>query len=159
MNSDEKRPAARVTQPAYARLLLASHRSLTGRDLLPPALSIEAAADALLHAPFVVLAHNTAADPLFVYANLAAQKRFAMAQDEIIGLPSRYSAEPMARDERQRLLDRVAAQGYIDDYRGVRIAKNGKRFEVRNATVWNVIDDDGKVIGQAATFNEWVDLE
>lgn len=159
MSSDEKRAAARVTQPAYARLLLASHRSLTGRDLLPPALSIEAAAEALVHAPFVVLSHNTAADPLFVYANLAAQKRFAMTQDEIIGLPSRYSAEPLARDERQRLLDRVAAQGYIDDYRGVRIAKNGKRFEVRNATVWNVIDDNGKVIGQAATFNEWVDLE
>lgn len=159
MSSHEKRPAARATQPAYALLLLKSHRSLTGRDLLPPAISSEAAADALWHAPFVVLSHNTAADPLFVYANLAAQKRFAMAQDEIIGLPSRYSAEPVARDERQRLLDRVAAQGYIDDYCGVRTAKNGKRFEVRNATVWNVVDDDGKVIGQAATFNEWVDLE
>lgn len=153
MNSDENR-----TQPAYARLLFASHRSLTGRDLLPPALSIEAAADALFRAPFVVLSHNTDPDPVFVYANRAAEERFAMSQHEIIGLPSRYSAEPVARDERQRLLERVTAQGYIDDYRGVRIAKNGKRFEVRNATVWNVIDDNGKVVGQAATFSEWSEI-
>lgn len=153
MNADENR-----TQPAYARLLLASHRSLTGRDLLPAALSIEAAADALFHASFVVLSHNTDSDPVFVYANRAAEARFAMAQDEIIGLPSRYSAEPVARDERQRLLARVTAQGYIDDYRGVRIARNGQRFEVHNATVWNVIDESGKVIGQAATFSEWSEI-
>lgn len=158
MNPDENRPAAQPTQPAYARLLLASHRSLTGRDLLPPALSPAAAAQALFDAPFVVLAHDTAADPVFVYANRAAQQRFAMAHDEIVGLPSRYSAEPVARDERRRLLERVSAQGYIDDYRGVRIASNGQRFEVRNATVWNVLDDDGRVVGQAATFSEWREI-
>ncbi len=158
MSSDENQHAKQATQPDYAALLLKSYRSLTGRDLLPAA-SSEAAADALFHAPFVVLSHNTSHDPVFVYANRAAEQRFAMSQNEIIGLPSRYSAEPMARDERQRLLDRVTAQGYIDDYRGVRIAKNGKRFEVRNAIVWNVMDDDGKVIGQAATFDEWDDIE
>ncbi len=159
MSSDENPPPEQATQPIYAMLLLKSYRSLTGRDLFPPAVSIEAAADALFHAPFVVLSHNAADDPVFVYANLAAQARFAMSLDEIIGLPSRYSAEPMARDERQRLLDRVTTRGYIDDYRGVRIARNGKRFEVRNATVWNVTDDNGKVIGQAASFNEWREME
>ena len=158
MNLDESPHAEPVTQPAYAMLLLNSYRSMTGCDLLPPAASIEAAADALFHAPFVVLSHNTSPDPVFVYANLAAQERFAMSLQEIIGLPSRYSAEPMARSERQRLLERVTTQGYINDYRGVRIDRNGKRFEVRHATVWNVIDECGKVIGQAATFNQWRDM-
>lgn len=158
MTPDDNRPAAPLTPSAYVRLLIASHRALTGRDLLPPALSPAAAAHALFDAPFVVLAHDTAADPVFVYANRAAQECFAMAHDQIIGLPSRYSAEPVARDERQRLLDRVSAHGYIDDYRGVRIASNGQRFEVRNATVWNVLDDDGQVVGQAATFSEWREI-
>jgi hypothetical protein len=148
-----------MTQPAYATLLLKSYRSLTGRDLLPPAESIETAAEALFNAPFVVLSHDASHDPVFVYANLAAMARFAMSPNEIIGLPSRYSVEPVARDERQRLLDCVTSQGYIDDYRGVRITKNGKRFEVRNAAVWNVTDECGKVIGQAAAFNEWSDIE
>jgi hypothetical protein len=159
MNPDENRPTEQVTQPAYAALLLKSYRSLTGRDLLPPATSIEAAAEALFKAPFVVLSHEASHDPVFVYANRAALARFAMSLNEIIGLPSRYSAEPVARDERQRLLDRVTAQGYIDDYRGVRIAKNGKRFEVRNATVWNVIDECGTIVGQAAAFSEWIEMK
>ena len=159
MNPDENRPTEQVTQPAYAALLLKSYRSLTGRDLLPPAASIEAAAEALFNAPFVVLSHEASHDPVFVYANRAALARFSMSLNEIIGLPSRYSAEPVARDERQRLLDRVTAQGYIDDYRGVRIAKNGKRFEVRNATVWNVIDECGTIVGQAAAFSEWIEMK
>jgi hypothetical protein len=159
MNSDETRPAEQATRPDYAMLLLKSYRSLTGRDLLPPAASIEAAAEALFNAPFVVLSHDPSHDPVFVYANRAALARFAMSLNEIIGLPSRYSAEPVARDERQRLLDCVTKQGYIDDYRGVRIAKNGKRFEVRNATVWNVVDECGNAIGQAAAFSEWSEIE
>jgi PAS domain-containing protein len=159
MNPDENRPTEQVIQPAYARLLLKSYRSLIRRDLLAPAASSEAAAEALFNAPFVVLSHEASHDPVFVYANRAALARFAMSLDEIIGLPSRYSAEPVARDERQQLLDRVTAQGYIDDYRGVRIDKNGQRFEVRNATVWNVIDDNGKVIGQAAAFDEWSEIQ
>ncbi|MCP5269360.1 MAG: MEKHLA domain-containing protein [Zoogloeaceae bacterium] len=144
-------------QNDYALLLIRSYRQLTGHVLLPLANPAEAAT-ALFNAPFVVLSHNTLSDPVFVYANRAAQQRFAMTEDQIIGLPSRYSAEPLARSERQRLLDIVARQGYIDDYCGVRIDRMGNRFEVRNATVRNVIDEEGRLHGQAATFSEWIDI-
>jgi hypothetical protein len=139
---------------AHAMRLLESHLRLTGRALLPdgpPA----AVARALYHAPFVVLSHDTGDDPLFTYANLAAQERFELPWAEIVGMPSRYSAEPLARDERQRLLERVARDGYIDDYSGVRIAKSGRRFMIRRATVWNLIDAHGDKVGQAATFSDW----
>jgi hypothetical protein len=109
----------------------------------------------LYHAPFVVLSHDTGDDPLFAYANLAAQERFELPWAEIVGMPSRFSAEPLARDERQRLLERVARDGYIDDYSGVRIAKSGRRFMIRRATVWNLIDAHGNKTGQAATFSDW----
>lgn len=135
--------------------LLQSHRRLTGRDLLPPGLAPAEAARALYHAPFVVLAHDTAADPLFIYANLAAQRLFELTREEIVGMPSRYSAEPLLREERQRLLERVARDGYIDDYRGVRVSRSGKRFLIGRATVWNLADGDGTPCGQAATFAEW----
>jgi MEKHLA domain len=134
--------------PAHAALLLESYRHWTGRDLLISATP----AQALYHAPFGVLSHDTAADPCFTYANLAAQTQFEMSWSEIVGLPSRLSAEPLAQAERESLLARVASQGYIDDYSGVRIARSGKRFTIQNATVWNLVNLSGVVLGQAACF-------
>lgn len=142
----------------HANLLIESYRHLVRGPLMPPCLSPELAARELYQAPFVVLSHDSAADPLFTYANLAAQRLFEMSWSEMVGMPSRFSAEPLAREERQRLLEQVARQGYIDDYQGVRVSKSGRRFLVRDATVWNLLDQDGNLRGQAATFSHWTML-
>jgi hypothetical protein len=139
----------------HAALLLRSYRHWTGRDLIDPRLTGAEAARALYEADFVVLSHDTAADPCFNYANLAAQRLFERPWAEIVGLPSRYSAEPLARDERARLLEQVARQGYTDGYSGVRVSASGRRFLVRQATVWNLIALVGAPSGQAATFSDW----
>ena len=81
-----------------------------------------------------------------------------MSWDEITHLPSRYSAEPMAREERSDLLERVTRNGFVDDYSGIRIAKDGTRFIIRNATVWSLLDNDGIYHGQAALISDWVPL-
>ena len=47
------------------------------------------------------------------------------------------------------------SQGYVADYRGIRIAKNGQRFWIEQAAVWNVLDEQGGKIGQAASFSSW----
>jgi hypothetical protein len=52
-------------------------------------------------------------------------------------------------------LARVAQDGYIDDYTGVRVSSSGKRFLIRNATVWNLLDEKGQPYGQAALLKEW----
>ena len=143
----------------HTRLLRSSLRRLAGRDLLDPFVRDEEAADALYHASFVVLSHDAATDPCFTYANLTAQRLFEMNWAEIVGLPSRLSAEPLARDERQRLLERVSRDGFIADYSGVRVARSGRRFRIQNATVWNLFDSDGSYRGQAACFNQWEPLD
>ncbi|MGB7738938.1 MAG: MEKHLA domain-containing protein [Steroidobacteraceae bacterium] len=137
--------------------LLASHRELTGRPLLDrlPGETDAEIAQRLYAAPFVVLAHGTEPDPLFNYANLAAQRLFELSWDEFIGLPSRLSAEAPERNARSRLLSRVATHGFIDDYTGVRISKSGHRFRIERATVWNISDGMGHRVGQAARFSEW----
>jgi hypothetical protein len=137
------------------RLLCESYRHWTGIKLIEadPA-SSEAVAE-LMNASFAVASHDTQDDPVFNYANNKAMELFAMSWDEMQGLPSRYSAEPMAREERASLLERVTSNGFVDDYSGIRIAKTGLRFIIRNAVVWNVIDDQGGYKGQAALIRDW----
>jgi hypothetical protein len=106
----------------------------------------------LYEAPFVVLAHDKSEDPIFFYGNLKAQEVFEMTWAELIHLPSRYSAEFANQAARQHLLDEVALNGFIDNYSGTRISKTGRKFQIQNATVWNLINQDSQIIGQAASF-------
>ncbi|MCW1402038.1 MEKHLA domain-containing protein [Novosphingobium sp. MW5] len=150
-------PAAYRTPESAARLHLIaeSHQRLLGEPLVTPSPDI---ATALWSAPEVILAHGTEADPRFFFANRAALARFEASFDQMIGMPSRLSAEAPNRTERQALLDRVSRDGFIADYAGVRISLKGKRFRIEQATVWNLIDAEGKVHGQAAAFSRWTEL-
>lgn len=74
--------------------------------------------------------------------------------DELTALPSRLSAEPMERHERQVFLDKVMHDGFVSEYRGVRVTKSGKRFWIERATVWQLMDANGVVHGQAAMIPE-----
>lgn len=146
-------------QVQHTEWLRRTFHALTGRDLIDPALSPEAAAEALFQAPFVVLSHNSNLDPLLTYGNQAALDLFALTWETLIQMPSRLTAEAPDRIERARLLAAVAARGYIDDYSGVRIARTGRRFMIERATVWNLTDAAGQRCGQAATFQGWRYLE
>lgn len=116
-------------------------------------------ADWLYHeAPFAVLAHDNSADPRFIYANETAQRCFEYSWHELVGMHSRLSAEQPARAERQRLLDAVTRDGFVTDYRGVRIAKSGRRFWILDGIVWQLHDEHGIHRGQAAMFTRWQDL-
>jgi hypothetical protein len=147
-------PANRY-QVEHAERLCNSFHALTGRDLIDPALSPDAAAEALFHASFVVLSHDAAPDPILTYGNLTALKLFALTWEELTQMPSRLTAEAPNRAERARLLAEVTARGFIDDYSGVRISHTGQRFLIERATVWNLTDAEGKHCGQAATFQAW----
>lgn len=109
----------------------------------------------LYELPAVVLSHNGQADPTFTFANLAAQRLFEYSWDEFLTLRSHQSAEPEERTTRAEMLARAARDGYIADYQGVRISASGKRFEIKNAIIWNVSDHQGAKIGQAAVFDDW----
>ena len=138
----------------HAQLLLDSYRRLTGRNLVPAG-DLMQRAKALYEANFVVVSHDTAPDPVFNYANLAAQRLFEMNWNTFVTLSSRLSAGPVHRDERRRLLDTVTRDGYIDNYAGIRVTQSGRQFRIEAATVWNLADGGGNYAGQAAMFSEW----
>ncbi len=88
----------------FAQLLVASYEQLTRRTLVPEESSPGQVADWLHEAPFGLLAHDTSADPVLVYANRTAQNLFGYDWEEFVGLPSRLSAGPEDRQAREVLL-------------------------------------------------------
>jgi len=155
MNRSASPSASNLFLADHVELLCDSFRRLTGRELIDLSGERIEVAKQLYDAPFAVVSHDTSDDPIFNYANKKAMELFEMDWQTITQLPSRKSAEPVNREERARLLNAVAEHGYIDDYSGVRISSSGKRFRIEDATVWNLIDNDGRHVGQAAMFAHW----
>jgi hypothetical protein len=143
----------------HAELLISSYHRLTGKDLVKRGLVGTEKYRALYDAPYAVVSHGTEDDPVFNYGNRTALSLFQMEWPEFTTLPSRKSAEPQNRAEREHLLTRVTLDGFIDDYRGIRISSTGNRFWIEDATVWNLINGKGVYCGQAAVFNRWMALE
>lgn len=140
-----------------ANRILDSYRRVVGQPLIDQndSLSCKQSAGLLYELPAVVLSHDGASDPTFTFANLAAQRLFEYSWDEFLTLRSRQSAEPDQRSSRAEMLARAAQAGYISDYRGVRISASGRRFEIKDAIIWNVSDKAGNAVGQAAVFDQW----
>ena len=117
-----------------------------------------ARAEAVFDADFAVLSSGLEADPLFNYANRTALGLFELDWPRLLATPARESAEAENQAKREQLMQHVRDRGFIEDYTGVRVAAGGRRFMIEGATVWNVVDDDGRYYGQAATFSRWRDL-
>ena len=135
-------------------LIWGSFERLTGKRL------IETPTDPLSiwSAPIAIIAHDTLADPRFFYGNRLTLSLFEMDAQQLLGMPSRLSAEPRHRAERDSMFDRVKVHGYIDDYAGIRISSRGNRFRIENAWIWNLIDENGVLHGQAAAFDHWTPI-
>ena len=155
-------PPGSLESGSHCRLLIQSFQRWMGRPLLEAA-RVGSAADAdlarwLFDAPFVLVSHGLEPDPILNFGNRRALELWEMTWEELTRMPSRLTAEAPDREERARLLDRVTRFGYIDNYSGVRISKAGKRFQIQQAIVWNLLDDTQIYRGQAAVFDQWTEL-
>lgn len=139
----------------WSQHLLNSYCHWIGHELIDRVGEPEFQARALFESPFVVVSHGIEADPILNYGNRMALDLWEVTWEQLIEMPSRLTAEPVNRAEREWMLEQARARGYIDTYRGVRISGSGRRFLVENALIWNVVDPDGQRMGQAATFSQW----
>ncbi|HEX3133007.1 MAG TPA: MEKHLA domain-containing protein [Planctomycetota bacterium] len=138
------------------RVLADSFAHLLGRPLLADISADDRTlARRLYEAPVVIVSHGNESDPLFWFANRTAQRLWEMDWSHFTRTPSRLSAEADERAMRETLLRRAEENGYIDDYRGVRISASGRRFRIEEVILWNLADERGQRIGQAATFAHW----
>jgi hypothetical protein len=139
----------------WTQRLLDSYRHWTGRELVERQGDSDVHARVLFESPMVVVSHGTEADPILNYGNQTALDLWEMTWEQLIQTPSRLTAEPVNRAERQWMLEQARVRGFIDTYRGVRISGTGRRFLVESALIWNVLDAHRRWIGQAATFSHW----
>jgi PAS domain-containing protein len=138
----------------HSHLLMSSYQYWKGEPLIQDGGD---ASKALMDSAFAIASHQAGDDPMFNYANHQALALFKMTPEEMLGLPSRYSAEPMLREARAAFLHQVATHGFIENYAGIRIAKDGSRFLIEQATVWNVVEVSSpkQVLGQAVIIKAW----
>ena len=145
----------------YNRLMANSFQRFTGESILGQtatgALSDRALAQAMFDAPQAIVSHGTEADPIFRFANAQALALWEMDWAAFIRLPSRLSAEATGdiQSDRNALLKAALVKGWVDNYTGVRISSTGRRFDIRNTVLWNVVDDAGVHHGQAAFIRDW----
>lgn len=143
---------------AHTQIMLNSFRFFVGRELIERTGNAEEEARIVFEAPFVVVSHGTQDDPILNYGNKTALTLWEMEIPTLTSTPSRLTAEPMHRDERAQLMSRAARDGFVDDYRGIRISRSGKRFLIERAIIWNLVNPEGHRVGQAATFSNWKPL-
>ena len=151
-------PFRQIAWVERTQRMLDSYRHWLGEELIDRGGDQLTQSERLFEAPFVVLAHGQQADPIFNYANRLALELWETDLATLLATPSRMTAEPVHRQERERLLQRTAQHGFVDDYQGIRITASGRRFRIERAIVWNVLDVTGLKIGQAATFSSWHNL-
>ncbi|MGD1850980.1 MAG: MEKHLA domain-containing protein [Cyanophyceae cyanobacterium] len=138
----------------HTGLLLDSFKGIVGRSLVCNlAETPELRAQQLFEASLVVVSHGTEADPIFNYGNQRALELWETTWEAMTRMPSRLTAEPMNREARSHILSETERQGYVEGYCGVRISTTGQRFRILDVIIWNVLDEQRKKRGQAATYS------
>ncbi len=109
----------------------------------------------LFSSDVAVLAHDNSRDPLLIYANATALRLWERPWEDMIGMPSRYTAEAEARSQRDSALQQAKQGDAFEGYSGVRVSRTGQRFMISNARIWTLWDETGRDCGQAAAFSSW----
>lgn len=175
-----KPPYVQTQVITHNLLLIQSYFKHTGRPILDQEVDISEAIKALWEAPFALLAHDcglssspdststtdsttsspeseSESEPMFVYGNAKALALFECTWDELLTTPSSKSADPEedVQSDRAAALSAALANGHVDNYSGWRRSFQGKRFLIKNATIFNVDSPSGERLGQAAILRNW----
>ena len=102
---------------------------------------------AFSNCPYANASHET--NSVFNYANEASLQLFKTNWDEMIGVHSSVSASKSSQSDRNKMLKEVARVGFVEDYKGSRMAFDGSLFQINDAIIWNIVDSKNNSQGQA----------
>lgn len=128
----------------------AYNKQLISRDSTPLEQAI-----ALANLPLTVLSHDflrNPAVPIFCFANKAGLESFQYTWDEFTVLPSKECvATPEEERTRNQFLE--SDPSTRAGYSGTRRRKDGTLFTIKDVKLWELFDENGKLVGQAATYS------
>ncbi|MFA9456866.1 MEKHLA domain-containing protein [Halalkalibacter sp. AB-rgal2] len=131
-----------------------SFKRWIGRDLIPLDKN-KNYLQQFMESKTVILSHGIEADPILNFGNQAALTLWEMDRATFLKTPSRLTAEPTERTAREHFIRQVKENNFVDHYTGIRISNTGKRFYIKQAIVWNMIDEKDHYYGQAAAFADY----
>ena len=150
-------PVVPDTLVAHISRLVRSYTVLTGRDLVPYDANPLVLAERVQRAPVILMSRSFDRDELPAYGNDLALNLWQQSWDQFTASPA---ADETGASEEERVMWRQAhdlalAVGHADVVSGVLSAGQGRRSRFTRATIWNVLDDDGRVVGQATLLSTW----
>jgi hypothetical protein len=108
----------------------------------------------VFEAPFCLLSSDLSTDPILNYGNQRALDLWEMSWEELTSTCSRDTAKPDKQSDRDELMRQVNEKNFVTGYNGMRVSKSGKEFIIKDVTIWNLFDSDGKPYGRAAWFKD-----
>jgi hypothetical protein len=147
-------PQGKVKDPDdWVQCVSKSLHQFYGKSLYEE-LSLDGPEQVHVNEQHVVISHGNQDDPIYNYANQAGLLFFGYREEEFVQLPSRYSAPDGAlRDDRSIIVQHVLDHGWSIIPQAIRQTKSGDCYFVHRILYFNVYDDEGSRIGQAATFD------
>jgi hypothetical protein len=139
---------------AHSELIIQNYYYWTGKKLLDIKGSPLEISKALFEAPFALLSHGHEADPIYNYGNQKALELMEFSWREFTQMPSRKSAEVILQQERDNLLKQTISKGF-SHFTGIRISKTGRRFYIGDGILWNMLDKQNQLCGQAAVYSKY----
>ncbi|MEM7717272.1 MAG: MEKHLA domain-containing protein [Cyanobacteria bacterium P01_A01_bin.68] len=130
----------------HTQLMMSSFERWTGKTLLNTTGSPKEIAQELFEVDFALVSHDIEADPIFYYANRKALLLWELDWKDFTSMPSRKSAEELVQEERNKLLAETEAKGF-SNFSGVRISSSGKRFQIEDGIIWNLLDKANQYSG------------
>ena len=152
----EKPPPLAGFYDSFVCDVIASYRRVTGLDLIRQEnLEPDRLGKSVYHGNFALLTHRGGPDAILNYGNAYALELWETTWAEFITMPSKLTAPDEGREAREALMETVSRNGFATGYDGIRISRKGRRFLIKDVTVWQLLDDAGRNFGVGAYFRNY----
>jgi hypothetical protein len=144
----------------FVARVVRSFEQVTGKSLMREAgLDPRALGRSAWSGDFALLTHRGDARAVLNYGNALALRLWEMDWDTFTATPSGDTAPGEASAARDLLMEKVAKDNFVTGYSGERISRRGRRFLIKDVTVWRLLDEKGASFGMAAFFRQFRYLE
>ena len=142
-------------QSVFIARLVESFARVTGKNLIEAAgLDPRALGRSAYFGDFALLSHRGGAEAVLNYGNAFSLRLWECDWDTFTSTPSAATAPAEVSGARDLLMQKVGRENFVSGYCGERISRTGRRFVIKDVTVWRLLDEAENSFGMAAFFRQ-----